>query len=155
VTATVPGRRMPFLRHAVLLAGILAIIAGILGMHVMSGSHSMPTAASGAEAVMLQVQGPAAGHSGHAAGTAVPGASEAMGAAAVPGCGCADPDGCATMSAMGTVCTPSLGNASLAAPAPGTTPLAALDVGAATAATNSYSYLPGSPSPGELSISRT
>ncbi|HET6240460.1 MAG TPA: hypothetical protein VFD99_00540 [Arthrobacter sp.] len=157
MTASAPGSVMPFLRRAGLLAGILALVAGILGMHTMPGFHSMP-AATPAVGTALQVQGPTVGHSGHSADwIAVPEASTMAGTAAVAwsGCGCTDPDGCTTMSAMGAACTPSLGNAFLAAPAPGTAALGAHDLGTATDATASYFYLPAGPSPGELSISRT
>ncbi|HET6271115.1 MAG TPA: hypothetical protein VFE00_13705 [Arthrobacter sp.] len=153
MAATVTGRRTPFLRRAGLLTGLLALIAGILGMHIMPGSHSMP-APSGHETATVQGQVPTTGH-GAADRTAVPEASGMAGTASAPGCGCADPNGCSTMSSVHPGCTPTLGNASLAAPPPGTTPLVAQVLGITNAATTNYSYLPASPTPGDLSISRT
>ncbi len=52
-----------FLHRAGLLAGILAVLAGILGMHVITGSHSMHspaalTAAAGTGAVTHTRQQP-------------------------------------------------------------------------------------------------
>ena len=39
--AATPARAAARLRHAVLLAALLAVIAGFLGMHILSGSHGM------------------------------------------------------------------------------------------------------------------
>ena len=60
------------------------------------------------------------------------------------------------MQAMGAACTPSAKTASFTAPLPGDSGLA-VNTGAGfnLAARATYSYLPGSPSPGDLSISRT
>ncbi|WP_427007720.1 DUF6153 family protein [Pseudarthrobacter sp. H2] len=152
MTATGSGRAVAFLKWAALLAGMLAIIAGILGMHIMTGSPGMPASAAGHGAAMPQVMQPSAEVKpapGPAAVQGIPGA------ASLSGRSCADKGGCATMSAMDAVCIPSPGNASLAAPLPGTTPLPADDATRSSSGFTTYAYLPGSPSPGQLCISRT
>ena len=53
--AATPARAAAWLRHAVLLAALLAVIAGFLGMHILSGSHAMHS------------QAPPSGTTGHAA----------------------------------------------------------------------------------------
>ena len=157
MTATLSGRAMAFLRRASLLAGMLAIIAGILGMHIMTGTHSTPASATGPGMDMAQVmQPPATGHTAHATGAAsATDSSPAPGTTSTPGHSCADPGGCAVMSAMDASCIPSPGNTSLAAPLPGSTPFAAYDDADAPTPAATYSYLPESPSPGQLCISRT
>lgn len=150
MTTTTSNRSLAFLRRAGLLAGVLAIIAGIFGMHIMTGTHSMNGAAAAPGTIMLQVlPGTAQGHTGHSAGqAAAPLASE-------PAPSFVDPLACATMSAMDVACIPSPGTMSLAAPLPGITPFALPEGSSATIAAADYSFHPGSPSPGELSISRT
>jgi hypothetical protein len=60
------------------------------------------------------------------------------------------------MPTMASSCTPSAKTGSLAAPLPGTTVFGTAPATRVTGALLSgYSYLPGGPSPGELSISRT
>ncbi|MCU1548296.1 MAG: hypothetical protein JWO29_1247 [Arthrobacter sp.] len=54
-----------FLRRAGLLAGLLAIIAGIFGMHVMTGTHSMHSPAA-VTAITDGVHAGAAAADGHA-----------------------------------------------------------------------------------------
>lgn len=157
MTDALPRRTAAILRRASLLAGLLAIIAGILGMHVMTGPHSLPASAAipGAE-VSLVMQPPATAHSDHAPEAAsVVGSSLSSDTRSMPGPSCADPGGCAMMSAMEASCIPSPGNASLAAPLPGSTPFAAHDDADAPTPASVYSYRPGSPSPGQLCISRT
>lgn len=161
MTAPVHGRMTAFLRRAGLLAGILAIIAGILGMHVMTGTHSMhaPAAVTASADTTVHAESAAAdGHAGHqTAGT--PAAHRASGAqdrivAAGQSCSCSG--NCTGMQAMAASCIPSAQTGSLAAPLPGTPGFTVnVSAGMAGAATGHYSYLPGSPSPGELSISRT
>lgn len=157
MTATISSRTTTFLRRAGLLAGMLAIIAGIFGMHILTGSHSMPTAAAGPGTDASQmVAAPAAGHTGHAQGpTAAPDTSATQGTTSMPASSCADPGACTTMSAMDAVCIPSPGTTSLAAPLPGTTPFAVQDGSNTAVPATAYVYLPSSPSPGELCISRT
>ncbi|MCZ9880190.1 hypothetical protein [Arthrobacter sp. B2a2-09] len=156
MTATTSGTISSFLRWAGLVLGMLAIIAGILGMHVMTGSHTMHAAAAagaGAGAGMAHTAEPGdAGHSHLGAPGAVP-------AAATPGntdtASCPDPGPCPSAASMGGVCIPAPGPAPLAAPPPGSAPFA-LQPGPGLSVTfGGYPYRPGSPSPGELSISRT
>lgn len=140
---------MLILRRVLLLTGLLAVIAGIFGMHVMSPGHVMPP--------------PAAGHHSHSgAQSASPDAAVAVMAVAVAvetasttATPCAISGGCPTMATGDAACVLSPANTSLSAPLPGTTPFPALNVTGAALATATYSYLPGSPSPGELCISRT
>lgn len=154
MTDALPRRAAALLRRASLLAGILALVAGILGMHIMTGPQSMPTSAPVPGAEMLQVmQPPAAAHSSDAS-PAVD-SSPSPDTTSMPGVSCADAGGCATMSAMEASCIPSPGNTSLAAPLPGDTPFAAYDDADAPNPAVTYTYFPGSPSPGQLCISRT
>ncbi|WP_426977434.1 hypothetical protein ACQCSU_21470 [Pseudarthrobacter sp. O4] len=157
MTATLSGRAMAFLLRTVLLAGMLAVIAGILGMHIITGSHSMHNSPAAPAADMMQVmQPPATGHTAHAAGAVSAADSPpAPGTTSMPGPSCAHPGGCAAMSAMDASCIPSSGNTSLAAPLPGSTPFAAHNDADAPTPAATYSYLPESPSPGQLCISRT
>lgn len=152
------------LHRAVLLTGVLAVIGGIFGMHIMSGAHTMPAAVS-AGTDMTLIQGPHAGHGGHtaaqspasdtppapASGTASGTASPASGAASP----CTASGKCPTMAGMGAACVLSPANTSLSAPLPGTTSFPALNVTGAVLVAGSYSYLPESRSPGDLCISRT
>ena len=172
------------LRRAALLAGLLAVIAGFLGMHILSGSHSLHAQASppgsintstashtAGPAPSEQTAGHPAGHSSHGAdGTywqssdgpaaertepsVAPAAATVGGTQVPPSCVCQG--GCAEMSAVHVACTPSPAGASLSAPRPGTTPLEAQPWSAARAdCLSSYAYLPGTPTPRDLSISRT
>ncbi|MCE3291248.1 MAG: hypothetical protein K0Q84_185 [Arthrobacter sp.] len=50
MTATLTDRATLFLRRAGLLAGLLAIIAGIVGMHILTGSHNVHMTGSSAAA---------------------------------------------------------------------------------------------------------
>ncbi|QDG87090.1 hypothetical protein [Pseudarthrobacter sp. NIBRBAC000502770] len=152
-----PRRAAAFLRRASLLAGLLAIIAGIFGMHVMTGPHSMP-ASTAVQGVEMQhvMQPPATTHSSHApSATPVIDSSPLPDTRSMPGPSCADLGGCAMMASMDASCIPSPGNTSLAAPLPGQTPFAAHNDADAPTPASAYSYLPGSPSPGQLCISRT
>lgn len=154
MTDALSRRLGSFLRRAFLRAGMLAIIAGILGMHVMTGSHSMPPSAVPVEEVLQAMRSPTPEHTALHAALAI-GRSASAGTATLPGPDCADPDVCTMMSAMEASCIPSPGNTPLAAPLPGKTPFAAHDDADAPTPASTYSYLPGTPSPGELCISRT
>lgn len=149
-----------FLLRAGFLTAALAIIAGIFGMHIMTGAHHMgathPMPAAAAEPT-VHLQSIPAGHS-HAPdappnGTA--GAQTITGSTTGSSSSCAPAGSCHEMSAGGNACVLSQGNTSLTAPAPGTAPYALPDFGAAAAASINYSYSPASPSPGDLCISRT
>ena len=145
-----------FLRSAGLVAVVLAVIAGILGMHVLTGTHATHSLASATAGAHTHHHPDASGH--HASHQDSPGMPDA-GAAGQDGVRAtagqsSDSCSCGGMQAM-TSCTPSAKTASLAAPAPGTSVLG-IHTGTATARDAvRWTYLPGSPSPCELSISRT
>lgn len=121
-------------RRAALLAGLLAVIAGFLGMHTRSDSHGV----HGQSPVSGSYAASAAAHT----------------APVPPSCVCQD--GCTEKSSLHIGCTPSPAGASLSAPQPGTTPLAGLSRTAAlTDLQPDYAYSPGTPTPRDLSISRT
>jgi hypothetical protein len=148
-----------FLRRTGLLVGLLAIIAGIFGMHVMTGTHSMHSPAA-VTATTPGVHAGAAGSDGHAvhqaSGTSrAHRAADIRDAAGTPAqmCSCSD---CGTgRRDMATSCIPSVTKGSLAAPSPGSTVVVIFQAGAAGTVPGHYFHLPGTPSPGELSISRT
>jgi hypothetical protein len=164
MTATQSDRGPQFLRRAGLLAGLLAIIAGILGMHVLTGSHNMHMAGSSAAVPThhmatdhMAVEN--AGHGGHdsehSARTVTAGAIAPTDPSPTSGFfSCIGGDPCAGMSAVGGSCIPSGSTGSLAAP-PLSTPSFAADTQAPEAAVASYAYVPENPSPADLCISRT
>ncbi|OOP60938.1 hypothetical protein BMF89_14980 [Arthrobacter sp. SRS-W-1-2016] len=155
MTAAVACRTRAFLRRAGLLAGMLALIAGIFGMHIMTGSHNMPMVAAGFAAVPHEAPVMLDGLPGH---TAAPGASTAAPdevATSTSTSSCLDRTPCPAMSSMDQPCIPAPGNTSLDAPLPGTTEFV-LHAGTGLAhRAPAHPYLPVSPSPGELCISRT
>ncbi|MEO5321449.1 hypothetical protein PV761_23050 [Arthrobacter sp. CC3] len=159
MTSHVRGRSLAFLRRVGLLAGLLTVIAGILAMHVVTGTHYMSPAfagpgmdvpAAGVVEQAVPTQVPASAHTGHAA---APNAVTGMVSTPAPSCAGSGP--CTAMSAMDAVCVPSPATTVLAAPPPGSTPFAAQDLAVASSPAAGSSYLPGSPSPGDLGISRT
>jgi len=155
-----------FLLRAGIVAGVLAIIAGIFGMHVMTGNHTMhsPAAAQTPAAAMTAADGHT-GHTGHqsAAHNEVPGttttaawprAADVLGAGPAASCTCSAE--CHSVPAMSAACVPSAKTGTLTAPDPGQGTLAFNNIAVRYDGLSiSYSYLPGGPSPGELSISRT
>lgn len=142
-----------FLRNAGPVAAVLAIIAGIFGMHVLTGTHAMhPTATAGAAPAAF------AGHTGHAASpeTITGHRTAGQDRAGITVEQCSGSGHCTSMQDMTMGCTPSVKTASLAAPPPGTLVLGiSNNTATAGAGSGHWSYLPGSPSPCELSISRT
>jgi len=143
-----------FLRHAGMFSLVLALIAGIFGMHAMGGHHLLM---HGPAVAMVAAE--SAGHS-HPAGEAGHGMSpDAVHAVAGPEisaeAGCPDGD-CRGTQAM-TACTPSVKTSTLAAPTPGTSALgtAVVRAGPAGQVSGGYAYLPATPSPCQLSICRT
>ncbi|MFJ6157448.1 hypothetical protein ACIQF8_16200 [Pseudarthrobacter sp. NPDC092184] len=145
-----------FFLRAGFLTAALAIIAGIFGMHIITGAHHMSAANSmpaPAAQSTVHLESLPAGHS-QPPGMSTDGAVVAQ-AAAGASSSCAPDGSCPEMSAGGNACVLSPGSTSLSAPAPGTAPYALPDFGAAAAASTNYSYSPGSPSPGDLCISRT
>lgn len=151
MTAVQSRQRAALLCRTALPALILAVIAGILGMHVITGNHAAHTL--GAAAPPSSVAAPAAGHS-HGAQT-----HEGHSQAVLRGPD-ATADSCTSGIAghepAGAACTPLAKAGSLAAPPPGSTGQPAdARIGSGVAALRSYTYLPAGPSPGDLSISRT
>ena len=143
MTATARAVTATLLR-AGLAAAVLAIIAGIFGMHVMTGNHS----AHGTHAAAVQVQHDhtEAAHPEHQ--------DQPVAAAAASGamsCG----RSCQGMQESGTSCIPSAQAGALALFPPHQTGVAfhAPEVRSGPAA--SYTYTRPSPTPCELSISRT
>lgn len=150
-----------FFCRAGLLTCILAVLAGILGMHVITGSHGMhsPAALTAAHAATDHAGSTVAdGHAAHGTPGTSSGHHSSGGhnADSVSGEECACSGNSAGMHSMTVSCTPSGKTGSLAIPVPGTAVFGAVSsAGAPAAVPASYPYLPGSPSPGELSISRT
>ncbi|MCB5290818.1 hypothetical protein [Arthrobacter sp. SO3] len=175
MTAASPAGAASAFGRAVLLAGILAVIAGFLGMHIFSGPHGMHSqeplpGSAGQVAAEHPASLPSApGHDGHASHTAdltapptaaatpvpVTPASVTVGGTPVPP-SCVCPGGCTDKSAVHVDCTPSPAGTSLSAPPPGTTTLAMQSWPPALAARQpDRTYHPGTPTPRDLSISRT
>lgn len=147
-----------FLRRAALLAAVLALIAGIFGMHIMTVTHDMHSAAMAPAGPAAHHDSSAAGHPGeHMPGSSsAPGMSGAEDEAGTRSVQCTGPDGCTSMQAMTADCTLSAKTGSLDAPLPGTGIIARItSTGPAGAVSARWAHLPGSPSPGELCISRT
>ena len=164
--AATATRPVVLLRGALLLAGLLAVILGLLGMHVLVGSHGMHDQAASAPAHANQTpsasapagQDTTAQDSGHPAGH---GTHNSTGRDSIqmpdevpPSCVCQG--GCAEKQTVHAGCTPSPAGASLSAPQPGSTFLEGESWTAVRADLPSgYAYLPGTPTPRDLSISRT
>ncbi len=155
MTAALCARAMAFLRCASLLAGTLVLIAGILGMHILTGSHGMPASAVSPGTDLARAAQATAAPMTAPDSAAARGATAAQDTASMTVGWCAAPGVCATMSAMDAVCIPSPGNPPLAVPSPGSTPFAVTVPAPLRAGFAPYAYLPGSPSPGDLCISRT
>lgn len=152
MTDPLRGRATAFLRRIGLLAALLSIIAGILGMHVMGASHSMHGPASGINAEEPQA------HAGHVAlpgDPSPPAGASVLQSAQLPASHCTSPGTCTAMSAMGAVCVPAPSHDSLTAPLPGVPPYADEGTTEPGSLIAGYSHRPGSPSPGDLCISRT
>lgn len=161
MTALRRGPAAAWLLGAVTIAGILAVIAGIFGMHVMTGHHSMHLQSAGPAAPVAQSA--AAVHHGHADAAEVSAhstpahAGPGMPDALSPGpasCGCSV--ACPGVETTSAPCVPSAKTGTLAAPQPAQgagafTNAAALHVGYKVF----LGHVPATPSPGELSISRT
>ena len=166
----------PALRRGFLLVGVLAIVAGFLGMHIMTGmhgAHAMTAVTSSAEAAGSSsrpetglashpaAHAPHVGTMGHdsmaTAATATSGPEQAGNTkAAEPSASCMCQSSCTDPASMHSACVPSAAVTSLAAPPPGMAPASLRNPDPhGDAAVRAYFYLPASPSPGDLSISRT
>ncbi|PNI07272.1 hypothetical protein CXX84_16965 [Arthrobacter sp. AFG7.2] len=150
------------LLRAGLLAAVFAIVAGIFGMHVMTADHSSH-ASSVAHAGAAQQAGDAAvGHSGghdavgHSDGHAAvghPASPDDAGAATAAWESCSA--GCPGAQEAGSSCIPSAQAGSLAVIPPQAGPAVHPGPAPGTSGAAGYSYFPSSPTPCELSISRT
>ncbi len=147
---------LAILRCTVFLTGVLGIIAGILGMHIMAEDHALSSAPNGHHATASQTShAMPAQHSQHAEAHGPSITNPGQNLTQTVKASCSAPCGCATMSAMGGACVPSPGTTVLLAPSPGD---AALPFGSANGLAtppSRYPYIPLGPSPGQLSISRT
>ena len=158
MTAPAHAAAIAFLRRAGLITAVLALMAGIFGMHVMTATHAMHAPATAAATVSTHHGSSPAGHTGErpdgpSSAPHVHAAQVEAGARTVQ---CTDSNHCTSTQSMTAACTPSAKKGSLAAPLPGIG-IIARNANAGTQSTIStlWSYLPGSPSPGELCISRT
>lgn len=158
MTAPAHAPAIAFLRRVGLFTAVLALIAGIFGMHVMTGTHAMHSPATATASVSAPHGASPAGHTAeHLSGPSIaPDVHAAQDEAGARTVQCTDSGNCTSMQSMTAACTPSAKTGSLAAPLPGS----GIIVRNTTAAMPStigvrWSYLPGSPSPGELCISRT
>lgn len=153
-----PACAIAFLRRAGLFAAVLALIAGIFGMHVMTATHALHSPATTAASVSAHHESSPAGHTEeHAPG---PASAPAMPAAqddeSTPTAHCTESGSCTRMQDMTGSCTPSAKTGSLAAPLPGTGVIGRnMNTGTLTTIRAQWSYRPGSPSPSDLCISRT
>ncbi|WP_284752732.1 hypothetical protein [Arthrobacter sp. efr-133-R2A-120] len=152
MTDPLRGRATAFLLRIGLLAGLLAIIAGIVGMHVMAGGHSMhATPVVSQSAVVSQSHG---AHT-HAERASLLDEAAVQHATSSPAAPCTCPGTCTGMSALHAVCVPAPGHNTLTAPLPGVPPYANAGTAGGGVLVSGYSHRPGSPSPGDLCISRT
>ena len=152
MTTSRPGLLTRILLRAALLTAMLAVMAGIFGMHFMTGAHGVHAAAV---ATVTATAAPIHGSDAHHPGHAPAGYSSEETATAAGDCQCADGRTCPDMSSMDASCVLSSGNTPLSLPLPGTAPFPASELVGAAAVKTGYSYLPGSPSPCKLCISRT
>ncbi|MBT8160378.1 MULTISPECIES: DUF6153 family protein [Arthrobacter] len=128
-------RRSPaFLRRVGLFATLLSVVAGILGMHVLSPGHGTHTVGTGHGIIA---------HADHHEQTAMAGHS------------CESPGTCTAMSAGAGTCVPAPSHTTLAAPLPGVLAFVTEPAGSMAAGISRYPHRPESPSPGDLCISRT
>lgn len=153
MTATARPGAATLLRAGVAVM-VLAIIAGIFGMHVMTGNHGSHSSSTSAVAAGHE----AAGHEahGHEAHGHSSGGDSDHSVAAAPVLDNSCTGSCHSMQESGAACIPSAKTGSLTVFPPHETGVsfnagpAALSGPAAA-----YAFTPSSPTPGDLSISRT
>jgi hypothetical protein len=156
MTAAEHQAAITFLRRAGLFGTVLALIAGIFGMHVMTSTHELHPPAMAAAASSSHHDSSGTGHMEQLPGSSNPDMPGVQTGSAPVAVQCSDSGNCSSMHAMTAACTPSAKSGSLTAPLPGTWVMARTTLtGTLTEASTGWSYLPGSPSPGELCISRT
>ncbi|WP_346960461.1 hypothetical protein [uncultured Arthrobacter sp.] len=156
MTAAEHRTAITFLRHAGLFGAVLTLIAGIFGMHVMTTTHALHAPAMAAGAGSAHHESSSARHTEPLPASSNPDMPGVQTGSAPGAVQCSDSDNCTIMHAMTAACTPSAKSGSLAAPLPGPgVTVRTTTTGALTDNSTGWSYLPGSPSPGELCISRT
>lgn len=139
----------------------LALMAGILGMHIMSlapmDSQGAPSAAGDHGAVHILAPAEDPGQVGHPGSSAASGHDHTGSQQPAPQLDetCSGDHGCAGMHTMDASCTPAAKSASLEAPMPGTGVTVVNPPAHAPFQTAALSHRPLSPSPGDLCISRT
>ncbi|WP_157366165.1 DUF6153 family protein [Arthrobacter sp. Soil763] len=134
--------RPTVVRRAAILAAVVAVLAGIFGMHVLAA----PLGAAAGHGT--EPHAAASHHSPQHGPAAAPETPDP------PSCACGA--GCGDHHSAHAACTPAPSATSLSAPPPGSAQLSAPRPSApGTARDSGYSYLPATPTPGELSISRT
>ena len=144
------------LRRACLLAATLAVIAGLLGMHVLTSGHSSHASMSGGAIAGHTAVAHAAGdvhavHAGHHATARAPDPALDEPVLGSAGCG----GSCPAAQEPGAPCVPTAPSGPVTISPPHAS-LANLPVPAAAGKRGAgYSYLPPSPTPCDLSISRT
>ncbi|MGN6441858.1 MAG: hypothetical protein ACTHL6_08200 [Arthrobacter sp.] len=142
------------LRRAWLLAATLAVIAGLLGMHVLTSGHSSHASVSGGAIAGHTAVAHSAGdvhavHAGHHPTAPDP----ALDAPVLGSAGCGG--SCPGAQEPGAPCVPPAPSGAVTISPPQAS-LADLPVPAATGTAGAdYGYLPPSPTPCDLSISRT
>lgn len=167
------SRSLPLSRplRIALFLGVLAILAGFIGMHVLASPHGQhgPGALSAVPAGTTHASHAAApGTATHTAPNAMadgtahsatldPASARPMGSSAPePPPSCVSSGETGEMSAPHASCIPAPATAAVSAPPPGATSLAGPEPAADTGRVpDAYTHMPGSPTPGELSISRT
>lgn len=139
----------------VLFGAIIALIVGILGMHVMTGTHSLHAAGAVSSAGTDSAAPGRSSHGGHSShGASLEEPTTHSAPPVTTQCSCSG--SCSAQHAMGVSGIPLAATGTLSAPAPDSTPAVAQPyLGTAVAASGLWTYSPGSPSPGDLSISRT
>lgn len=147
----------PLLRWA-LVSAVLTLIAGLFGMHVMVGTHTLAEghAMTTSGTATTQVSSPVL--PGHRHTLPEPEAKVTGLSIDIPdalGSSCGSGDGCPSMSGMGTACVPAPATTALTAPASRTASWVAPVVACTQRISGDYLFDPESPSPGQLSISRT
>lgn len=154
---TASSRPTPtFLAHTGLLAVVLAIIVGMVGMHVTAGPFSDVSFAGGRNAPDL-IAAPFSSHISTAQTTMrMAGQTTSIRDSAedthTP---CADISPCPEMNHLNSVCLPAPGGTAWTTPLPGLSPLQQLPERSLGPPLLTCKHLPASPSPSELSISRT
>ncbi|MET4901736.1 hypothetical protein PV760_13775 [Paenarthrobacter sp. CC6] len=155
MTAAVGQRLRVFLGRAGMLTGMLVLIAGIFGMHILSGAHDLHAAApSPVAATQLDGYGFGGGVEERTPKQLTTVAAEPATSVYDVLSACLDPATCPTMSAPAQECIPAPASTAFEAPEPGAA-LPASRMGTAAGPRFCYEPSTSGPSPGTLGISRT